>query len=780
MQWWEWGLLVLLLAIFVVQAGLSSVQKSAAFDEEYHVAAGYAYLKTGDFRMSTSHPPLVDTLSALPLLWQDGINFPQDHPSWAENNYFIFSDVFLWQTGNDAQRILVWARWPIIGLGALLAAALFFWARQLAGSFAGWIALILATFDPNLLNNSRLITTDLGLTLFMLLTMWALWGWLKRPSLLTFFLTGILGGLTTATKFTGLMIWPMIGLVLLVGSLLQSDKGTEEQREEKRGFSAIFSQAAASSILRPIIITIGMGLVGYFALWAVYGFDVGPVDNANLPFSIPAPHYLYSTLDVFRVIEEQPKTSYLLGETSPRGWWYYFLVALAVKTPLPLLILAFAGAFALIRRRRWRETAVILIPPTLFLALAMTGRITIGYRHILPVVPFLILIAAYAGKINTKEQRDEETKGKKEYPLRLVLLALVVWQIISTLWVFPNQESYFNVLAGGPTGGDRLLVDSNIDWGQGLISLREVMDERGLEEVYLSYFGTALPEAYGVRYRPIPGFLRHTTGIEIDAYNPYSPLPGWYAISVTSLHLGLLEQNVDMFAYFRDLEPDARAGYSINLYHVTYPDDMPVERVVMKNGRSVSDTPLSELTNASDARVVVKWTRNPDVEIWTEETPALSTAEVSSFPPTFQSTTANFADAFHLIGYDLPQASWQAGELLTATLYWQVGNEPVDMPAPASAPPLAAFVHITPTDTPQPVAQYDGWDVALTGLEPGDVIAQPIVIHLPKAVETDPSTELSASVYNINVGLYSPQSGQRLPLVGESTNFISLQTIQIQ
>ncbi|KAA3663045.1 MAG: phospholipid carrier-dependent glycosyltransferase [Chloroflexi bacterium] len=760
MRWWEWGLLILLLSVFVAQAGLSSVRKTAAFDEEYHAAAGYAYLKTGDFRMSTSHPPLIDALSAIPLLWQDDINFPQDHPSWAENNYFIFSDVFLWQAGNDPQRILVWSRWPIIGLGALLSAALFFWARQLAGSLAGWIALLLATFDPNLLNNARLVTTDLGLTLFMLLTMWALWGWWKRPSPLTFTLTGILGGLTTATKFTGLMVWPMIGLILLVGNLIQRDKGTKGQREEKKNISAFFRV-----LPRPIIITIGMGLVGYLALWAVYGFDVGPVENANLPISIPAPHYLYSALDTFRVIEEQPKTSYLLGEISPRGWWYYFPIALAVKTPLPLLILALIGGFLLIRKRRgWEkpalsaaEVAVILIPPTLFLALAMTGRITIGYRHILPVVPFLILIAAHVSKFITKKQRKKGTK-----PVQLVIFALLMWQIISIVWIFPNQESYFNELAGGPAGGDRFLVDSNIDWGQDLILLREVMDEKGIEEVYLSYFGTGLPEAYGVNYRPIPGFLRHTTGIEIDAYNPYSPPPGWYAISVTSLHLGLLEQNVDMFAYFRDLEPDARAGFSINLYHVAYPDDMPVERVVVKNGRSVSDTPLTDLTTP-DTRLIVKWTRNPNVEIWSKET--------AVFPSTLQNTTANFANAFHLIGYDMPQTDWQPGDLLTATLYWQIGSDAIDMPAPASAPPLATFVHVTPTDAPQPIAQFDGWDVALAGLEPGDVIAQPIAIQLPEGIKGG---------HNLNLGLYSPQSNQRLPLIDQSTDFITLQTIQIK
>jgi hypothetical protein len=112
--------------------------------------------------------------------------------------------------------------------------------------------------------------------------------------------------------------------------------------------------------------------------------------------------------------------------------------------------------------------------------------------------------------------------------------------------------------------------------------------------VYLSYFGTALPEKYGIRYRPLPGFMRFTAGSEIDAYNPYTPLPGWYALSETSKQLGLMLQNTDMYAYFQDKEPVACAGYSICLYEVAYPEDVVVERVVV-NGRSVSDIPPEEL-----------------------------------------------------------------------------------------------------------------------------------------------------------------------------------------
>jgi hypothetical protein len=104
---WEWLLLLVGLLVFAAQAALASPLKSAAFDEEYHLAAGYAYLKTGDFRLSTSHPPLVDALGAVPLLFMDGVTLPTDHPSWAQSDYFIFSDVFLWQANDNPQPMLV-------------------------------------------------------------------------------------------------------------------------------------------------------------------------------------------------------------------------------------------------------------------------------------------------------------------------------------------------------------------------------------------------------------------------------------------------------------------------------------------------------------------------------------------------------------------------------------------------------------------------------------------------------------------------------------------------
>lgn len=721
MRSWEWGLLLFGLTLFVLQAALASPHKSAAFDEEYHIAAGYAYLKTGDFRMSTSHPPLVNLLSAIPLLWQDTLNLPTDHPSWAASDYFVFSDVFLWQVNDSPQQILVWGRWPIIALGAVLTFVLFMWARQMAGALAGWVALALAVFDPNLLANSRLITTDLGVTCFLLLTMWRLWCWLERPSLRNLIFTGLLAGLTMSSKFTGLMVWPMIAGVLLLA-------GTAAHRRWRS--------------------LMAFGLLAYLALWAVFRFDVGPIPGFRWHIPIPAPFYPYSVWDTFMVIEQQPKAAFLLGQVSQRGWWYYFPVALLLKTPLPLLLLTAVGLFQALPRGRWRETAVLWLPPLLFMLLAMSGQITIGYRHILPVVPFLIMLAAYGvGRLETESWRLER-KRSPFLASGLVLCLLLIWHAFATLRLYPHQEAFFNELAGGPARGSRLLVDANIDWGQDLLFLRDLLAQRGIDDVYLSYFGTALPEKYGIHYQPLPGFMRFTAGPEIDAYNPYTPLPGWYAISETSRRLGLMLQNTDMFAYFQDQEPVACAGYSICLYYVSYPADTPVKRVVVV-GRSVSDIPAAELSVQPGEQVIAKWVQTPDVTI-------TSAADTREFPHNFQQETAVFTNAFTLLGYALPSTTIQPGGAAQLTLYWQVGAGHVETPFPSQAAPLAAFVHISGTDPAQIVAQYDGWSTALSGLEPGDMITQPVTINVP--------ADTPAGNYFVRLGLYSPQSGLRLPV----------------
>jgi len=730
MRWWEWLLLALALLTFAAQTLLASPHKSASFDEQYHLAAGYSYLRTGDFRLSTNHPPLMGVIGGLGLLGRDDVILPLEHPAWAAGDRFLFSDIFLWEANDNGPDLLIAARKPIIVVGLLLLLFIFFFARQFLGSYAAWLALILAAFDPNLLANARLVTTDLGLTCFLVGAVWFLWRWLERPTAFNLVMAGALAGLTMSAKFTGLMFWP---IALLITLLYPSPSA--------RTFWAEFG--------RRLLALVGMGLIAYGLLWALYRFDVGVAAGLPLKLPLPAPFYWQELWSTFNRIVGlgDIRLNYFMGETSAGGWWNYALVALAVKTPLPTLILALAGMITMLWRKRGREQVVLWAAPLVFLLLGATGILSIGYRHTLPALPFLILLAG-----NSAAWLNAES------PRRVLALAahvlLITWLIVGTLRFFPDHDSYFNETAGPWQNWSNILVDSNLDWGQDLPALRDRMEEMGIERVNLAYFGKAVPEAYGVSYHPLASYLRFVEGPELSAYNPYTPLPGWYAISATSLRTGMMTpETVDLYAYFRDLKPAARAGYSIYLYEVTYPDGTPVDRIPVI-GSNVSELTPQALGLTPGHRGQVKWMQSPDTLIYGQG----NGFEATEFTP----VDANFEDKFTLFGYNIEPANPTPGDGVTITLYWRVGERPMSMPAPTRGRPLSAFVHLTTEDAQQIQAQYDGWGVALRGLEPGDVIVQRAPIIL--------SAEQAPGSYPIRVGLYLPQSGARLQVTQDGAN----------
>ena len=372
-----------------------------------------------------------------------------------------------------------------------------------------------------------------------------------------------------------------------------------------------------------------------------------------------------------------------MGEASAEGWPAYFPVALGVKTPLPTLLFALSGLVILLVRGQWRRQVMLWALPLVFLAMGLSGILTIGYRHMLPAIPFLLM---WAG--NTMTWTLSLTARKRTAGLAVQGL-LVAWLVVGTLRIYPHYESFFNEIAGDWTNWSNILVDSNLDWGQDLPALRDVMDERGIKRVNLAYFGKAVPEQYGVRYSPLPSYLRFVEGIELSAYNPYSPEPGWYAVSATSLRLGLMQpESVDLYAFFRDLEPDARAGYSIYLYNVQYPDDVTVGRGQII-GQDVAMIPAEAMKIDENHRAMIKWTRSPETVVY-----PLGEGFVLPEDGSFHATDANFDDVFRLIGYTLDPAEPQPGATMDVTLYWEVGEKPMPMPAPTRGRPLSTFVHL--------------------------------------------------------------------------------------
>jgi hypothetical protein len=177
--------------------------------------------------------------------------------------------------------------------------------------------------------------------------------------------------------------------------------------------------------------------------------------------------------------------------------------------------------------------------------------------------------------------------------------------------------------------------------------------------------------------------------------------------------------------------------------------------------------PIEQYALLPNQRLIIKWTQSANTTInWP--------SQEAEFPSDFQSVGADFGGAFSLLGFAIPHSEVIPGEALAITLVWQVNTADIAMPSPTTADPLAAFVHVTSVDDPSDiVAQYDGWETALTGLETGDIIIHSIQLRLPE--ETPPAS------YQLNVGLYSPQSLQRLPVIwdGETADLVTLTQITV-
>jgi 4-amino-4-deoxy-L-arabinose transferase-like glycosyltransferase len=510
---------LLAVVVYPAVALLASRTKSATFDEPIHLPPGYVSLTLGDHRMNPDHPPLVRRLAALPLLFLDVKWDPEDF-AWKTGRPWEFGKRFLFRW-NDAETLLFWGRLPILGLGAGLLLAVYFFTRRHYGEPAALLAVLLGAANPDLLAHGAIVSTDLGITAFVFATVAAFVRVAEHVTVPRVLLAGTLLGAACATKFSGVGLLAMLGLPALLFALDREPLGYGER--------ALTTRSAKLAAFALVFATMGALALG--VVWAAYGFHspmaVDPEANARIfdwltvaPRS-PAVRALFDGVRQVGLLPDawvwgflhflahtEGRPSFLWGELGT-GWPHYFLVTFLVKTPLPLLVLFGGGLVTAARTAAARRVEwLVLFPLGLFFALSLMQSINIGHRHLLPVYPFVLVVAGRVAAL----ARGPRARGRG---VAAAVLVLATAQVATTARAFPHYLAYFNEAIGGSSQGFRYLVDANLDWGQELKALRTWMARNGVARVKLAYFGTADVKYYGVFALRLPGYQPAPPGVSV-------------------------------------------------------------------------------------------------------------------------------------------------------------------------------------------------------------------------------------------------------------------------
>ena len=543
-----------LVAIVIAVAACAVVMRSAArfnqtFDEPAHIAAGIEWLRDGSYRYDPQHPPLARVAVALgPML--DGARSHHGRTMWEEGNAILVQ-------GSHYVRTLRLARLGVLPFLLLLLGVVWAWTRWLYDERAAALGVLLTASMPQILAHSSLATTDLPLTATLCWALYAFARWVDRPTIRHSLWFGAAGGAAIVTKFSSLPFFAL-GAILIVaaaaimewrraraGRAASDDHGAPRAAgptETQRGTVREYFDALAPYWRPALAAALAAGLL----VWAMYRFHV-VLARGFIP--VPAPE-LFAGLHQLVAHNSSGHPSYLFGEISRHGWWYYWPVVLALKTPVAFLVLgAIGAAFAVrgsTRRMGWRSLAPLLAALAVVLV-AMTGSIDIGVRHVLPIYPLLAIPAAGAAVALWRLQ-------PRRWAVRAALAALVTWQAVDAAKAYPDFLADFNFIAGSDPA--HALIDSNLDWGQDLGELSDTLAARNVTSLSLFYFGTT----------PV-GAMHLADTVRLGGAGPAS---GWVAASQTYIHGAY----APCFAWLQELTPVARIGSSMLLYHIL-PDTVP-------------------------------------------------------------------------------------------------------------------------------------------------------------------------------------------------------------
>ena len=558
--------LIFLLLAAIAVARIAATYRAIAqtSDETPNIACGMQYLDLGRYDYGAFHPPLARLAIALgPYLY--GARAQKLPDRWKEGNAVL----------NSAPRYgkaLTLARLGVLPFFLLACTVVWLWGRKLLGDWGALAPVFVFTNIPPVLAHAGVATMDMAIGAGICTALFAYTLWLEEGTLRRAIFFGMGLALALLSKFSAVLLLPVCILAITV---------LHPRARQKRNWAWI--------------------PVAFLLIWGAYRFSFGPMTEhvasdaagqggifAKIPtpllhaletLPVPAPQLLDGLWQVHNHVEGG-HTAYLLGRHGFHGWWYFFPVALAVKTPLAILLLAALGAFAPVSKallpavsrlvstrfpgvapRRIESRPImsagftnapakcaLWMPAVLAAAILLVNlptSLNIGVRYMLPLYPFLALTAGI-GTVWLWRKR------------RAAAIVLLLWTAISSAAAHPDYLAYFNELAASHP--ERILVDSDLDWGQDMVRLAAELQRRRVPYFHMSCLYTGDDTRLG-----LPAW---------DSLEPYQPVTGWIAVSQTMLknYGWMVSQQRGRqelaFAWLDKYQPAGLVGKSILLYYI--------------------------------------------------------------------------------------------------------------------------------------------------------------------------------------------------------------------
>lgn len=579
---------ILLVLLMLILATISQKQESAIMDEVAHIPAGYSYLTQKDMRLNPEHPPLLKDLSVIPALFMNDINFPKDLKSWTSevNSQWDFGFKFLYNSDNNADKIIFWSRIPMLLLLVLMGFFIYRWTKELYGKIPALLATFFFAFSPTFLAHGRYVTTDVGAAFAFFFASYFFIKYLKNPSGKNLFWAGIAFGIAQLIKFSLILLVLYFGILVLIRIYIR-------WRENKQFWKTFFTH---------LFKFVAIMIIGFLLVYPVYMFHVAnypakkqisdttfiasqfpikPVGNLTIWMSkqpILRPYAQYA-LGLFMVFQRATggNTNYFLGEVTNKGWKSYFPIVYAIKEPLALHILTIIALLLLAAsgtKETWQKIfksfphflsnnfteIAMLIFLVIYWGASLTSNLNIGVRHILPTFPFVYILIS--GQI---KRLFEKNHNKKAFVIWILIFGfLLIWYAISSLSSFPYYLTHFNELVGGDKNGHIYVTDSNLDWGQDLKRLAKWVEKNKIPKIYIDYFGGAIPSYY----------LGNKAEAWWGSHDPKDAKGKWLAISATFKQQGQAipvkgwSQPTDFYFWLNEYTPVTVIGNSIFVYYI--------------------------------------------------------------------------------------------------------------------------------------------------------------------------------------------------------------------